>query len=382
MNERLKQFGQTIFTRMSQLAAQHGAINLGQGFPNFDGPPFVKDAAAAAMARGENQYARMFGIPPLNQAIAARWQHETGAQIDPDTQVTVTSGCQEAIAATMLGLLNPGDEVIILEPCFDTYWPCVVAAGGSVRVVTMRSPDFAIDPDELQRAFGPRTRAILVNTPHNPTGKVFSAAELGMIARLCVRHNVLAIVDEVYEKLVYAGQHLHLAAMEGMADRTVTLSSLGKTFSLTGWKVGWAIASPHLSQGIRNAHQILTFSTATPLQHGAVAAFAAPESFYADLLGAYRRRRDILLAGLESIGLRAMAPDGSYFIIADHTPFGFADDFEFCNHLTTQIRVAAIPGSALHINPHEGRHLVRFAFCKDEQTLLAAIERLKALRPR
>lgn len=379
MNERLAPFGQTIFTRMSQLAARHGAINLGQGFPNFDGPSFVKDAAIAAMNRGENQYARMFGVPPLNQAIAARWKASSGADIDPDTQVTVTSGCQEAIAATMLGLLNPGDEVIVLEPCFDTYWPCIVAAGGSVRVVTMRPPRFELDMAAVEKACTPRTRAILINTPHNPTGKVFTRDELRAVADLCLRRNLIAITDEVYERLVYTGAHIHLAALDGMADRTVTLSSIGKTFSLTGWKVGWAIASPALSQGIRNAHQILTFSTATPLQHGAAAALAAPPEFYADLLAAYRRRRDILLDGLSRIGFLCTPPDGSYFIIADYTPFGFTDDFEFCNHLTTTIGVAAIPGSALHINPTEGKTLARFAFCKDEQTLTAALERLAKL---
>ncbi len=379
---RLAPFGSTIFTEMSLLAAKHGAINLGQGFPNFDGPDFVKEAAIEAIRAGAGQYARMFGIPPLNRAIAERFCRDTGLTVDPDAEVTVTSGCTEALAAAFIGLVEPGDEVILFEPYYDSYRACVAMAGAVPRYVTLRPPDFAVDARELRAAFGPRTRAILVNTPHNPTGKVFSLQELDLVAALCREHDVVAITDEVYERLVFSGEHVRLATQPGMYPRTLTLSSLGKTFSLTGWKVGWAIAQPDLTAAVRAAHQFLTFATATPLQHGAVAALGAPDSYYAELLQAYRRRRELLVAGLEAIGFRVYPPAGTYFVLADHTAFGFPDDVSFCRHLIEEVGVAAIPPGAFYHDPADGRDLVRFAFCKDEGTLSEALERLRALRAR
>ncbi len=376
---RLARFGQTIFTEMTRLAAEHGAINLGQGFPNFDGPGFVTAAAQDALAAGHNQYARSAGVPALNAAIAARFAAATGIATDPDAEVTVTSGCTEALAATMLGLVEPGDEVVLIAPFYDAYPPDVALAGGVPRYVTLRPPEFRLDPDELRAAFGPRTRAIVVNTPHNPTGRVLDEGELGAVAELCHEFDAIAITDEVYEHMVYEGEHRSLAALPGMWERTVTLSSLGKTFSLTGWKVGWAVAPPPLTAAVRAAHQFLTFATATPLQHAAATALAAPASYYEDLLAAYRRRRDLLVAGLAEVGFGVYPPQGTYFVLADHTPFGFPDDVAFARHLTTDVGVAAIPPSVFYPDRADGRPLVRFAFCKDEATLAEAVARLGTL---
>lgn len=375
---RLAPFGSTIFTEISLLAAKCGAINLGQGFPNFDGPEFVKEPAIEAIRAGHGQYARSFGVPELNRAVAAFWAGG-GLNPDPDAEVTVTSGCTEALAASFLGLIDPGQEVILFEPYYDSYRACAAMSGAVPRFVTLRPPDFAVDPHELRRAFSPRTRAILVNTPHNPTGKVFSQAELELIASLCREHDAIAITDEVYEQLVFEGQHIRLATLDGMWQRTVTLSSLGKIFSLTGWKIGWAVAPPHLTQGVRAAHQFLTFATATPLQHGAAAALAAPASYYQEYRQAYRRRRDLLVEGLDRVGFEVYAPQGTYFVLADHTRFGYGDDVSFCRHLIEDVGVAAIPPSAFYHDPADGRKLVRFAFCKTEETLQEAIERLAAL---
>ena len=377
VSTRLAPFGETIFAEITTLAVRHEAVNLGQGFPNFDGPEFVKEAAARAIDAGHNQYARMSGIPELTAAIADRFSEATGREIDPDAEVTVTSGCTEAIPATLLGLVNQGDEVILFEPYYDSYRACVSLAGAVPRFVTLRPPAFAFDESELRAAFTPRTRAILVNTPHNPTGKVFSRAELELIATLCREHDAIAITDEVYEHLVFDGEHIRLAGLDGMDERTVTLSSLGKTFSLTGWKIGWAIAPPALTAGVRAAHQFLTYATSTPLQHGAAAALRAPKSYYEAFVTDYRRKRDLLVAGLGDLGFGVRAPAGTYFVLADHTPFGFSDDVAFCRHLIEHVGVAAIPPSAFYHDPADGRTLVRFAFCKDEATLEEAIDRMR-----
>ncbi len=374
---RLRPFGETIFAEITNLAVRHGAVNLGQGFPNFDGPSFVREAAIDAVNSGKNQYARMSGIPELCNAIADWYGSDLGRTIDPDAEVTVTSGCTEAIPATLLGLLDPGQEVIVFEPYYDSYRACVAMAGGVPRFVTLRPPDFSFDEAELRRAFTPRTRAIIVNTPHNPTGRVFRREELELIASLCREHDVLAITDEVYERLVFDGAHLRLAAFDGMAERTVTLSSLGKTFSLTGWKIGWAVARPPLTQAVRSAHQFLTYATATPLQYGAAAALRAPQSYFEEFVASYRRRRDVLVRGLLDVGFAVRPPEGTYFILADHTPFGFDSDVAFCRHLIEHVGVAAIPPSAFYADPSHGRSLVRFAFCKEEATLEEAVERMR-----
>lgn len=376
---RLAPFGSTIFTEISRLAAKYNAINLGQGFPNFDGPEFVKRAAVDAMTMGHNQYARSFGVPDLNKAIARRFEQDSGLAFDPDTEITVTNGCTEAIAATFLGLINPGDEVIMFEPFYDSYRACASMAGAEMKVITLAAPDFALDEQALRAAFTDKTKAILLNTPHNPTGKVFSRQELELIADLCKQHDVLVISDEVYEKLVFEGEHVRIATLDGMRERTLTLSSLGKTFSFTGWKIGWSIGPPELNAGVRAAHQFFTFCSATPLQHAAAAALNAPESYYTEFHDAYRKRRDLIVDGLARIGFDVYPPAGTYFVLADHSPFGFEDDMAFCRHLVEHCGVAAIPPSSFYHNREHGQSLVRFSFCKTEDELREAIRRMSQL---
>lgn len=389
--ERLRAFGTTIFAEMTRLAVKHNAVNLAQGFPDFDGPDFIKDAAQAAMRAGHNQYARTTGVPVLSAAIAEQWRARTGLAADPDIEVTVTSGCTEALAATFLGVLNPGDEIVLFEPYYDSYRACASMAGAIPKFVALRPPaagngEFTFDEDELERAVGPRTRAILVNTPHNPTGKVFTREELESIAKLCIRHGLIAITDEVYEHLVYEPglPHLSLAAFPGMAERTITLSSLGKTFSLTGWKIGWAIAPPGLTAGVRAAHQFLTFATATPLQIGAAEALKHGSVAIAEVVSMFRGNRDYLCDALRALGFGVHVPAGTYFIMADHSAIsrrlGLRDDREFCVHLTERCGVAAIPPSVFYNRADLGRSLARFAFCKRRATLEAAVERLGSLR--
>ncbi len=378
--QRLAPYGTSVFTEITRLAMEHQAVNLGQGFPDFDGPEFIKDAVIDAIRAGRNQYARSFGVAELNQAIADRMNRHGRLRVDPTTNVTVTSGCTEAIAATMLGLLNPGDEVVLFEPYYDSYPACIAMAGATPRFVTLRTPDFKIDRASLEAAFTSRTRAILINTPHNPTGKVFSVAELELIAELAQKHDTLVLTDEVYEDLVFEGEHIRIATLPGMWERTITLGSLGKSFSFTGWKIGWAIAPPELSAGIRASHQFLTFCAATPIQYGAVAALGAGDEYYERFRAEYRVRRDLLVDGLARLGFNVFVPQGTYFVLADHTPFGFSDDLAFCRHLIEHAGVAAIPPSSFYQNHSEGRKLVRFAFCKKEETLREAVQRMSVLR--
>ncbi len=378
--KRLQQFGETVFTGITELARVHDAVDLGQGYPNFDGPQFVKDAAQAAIADGHNQYSRMYGEPVLNEQIARRFELDTGIVVDPDTEVTVTSGCTEALASVCLGLLEAGDEVIVFEPFYDAYVVDTVLANGVPRYVTLRPPGFRVDPAEIRTAITDRTRAIIVNTPHNPTGRVFDRDELLAIAEICVEHDLIAISDEVYEHMVYEGEHISLATLPGMWERTVTCSSLGKTFSLTGWKIGWAVAPPPLTDALRAAHQFVTYSISTPLQFGAAAALGSDAAYYDDLLAAYRERRDVLVDGLRSVGFDLLQPQGAYFVYADHTSFGFADDVSFVEHLIETIGVAAIPPSAFYHEPADGADFVRFSFCKDISTLETAIGRMGNLQ--
>lgn len=386
--ERFAPLGTTIFAKMTALAQKHNAVNLSQGFPDFDGPDFVKAAAIDAINSGSNQYARSFGEPVLTDALATMWQSCTGQSIDPNTQLTVTSGCTEALAATFLGLINPGDEVIMFEPFYDSYRACVAMAGATARFVTLTPAEvghgeahFVFDETALRNAFkSEKIKAILVNTPHNPTGKVFTKAELELIAQLCIEHDVIAITDEVYEHLVYDENlpHLRLATFPGMAERTVTLSSLGKSFSLTGWKLGWSIASPELTAGVRSAHQFLTYASATPLEHAAAVAITQGSSYIMQLVAQYRDARRFLCNALREIGFGVIEPAGTYFIMADHTPFGFEDDVAFCQHLTEHVGVAAIPPGAFYADASQGKSLVRFCFCKQQATLDEAVRRMQA----
>ncbi|KAJ1289922.1 hypothetical protein BS78_02G202300 [Paspalum vaginatum] len=375
--KRLEKFKTTIFTQMSMLAIKHGAINLGQGFPNFDGPDFVKEAAIEAINAGKNQYARGFGVPELNSAIAERFLKDSGLHVDPDKEVTVTSGCTEAIAATVLGLINPGDEVILFAPFYDSYEATLSMAGANVKAITLRAPDFAVPLEELKAAVSNNTKAIMINTPHNPTGKMFTREELEFIATLCKKNDVLLFSDEVYDKLAFEADHISMASIPGMYERTVTMNSLGKTFSLTGWKIGWAIAPPHLTWGLRQAHSFLTFATCTPMQAAAAAALRAPDSYYEELKRDYSAKKAILLEGLEAAGFIVYPSSGTYFIMVDHTPFGFNNDIEFCEYLIREVGVVGIPPSVFYLNPEDGKNLVRFTFCKDEDTLRGAVERMK-----
>ena len=389
--DRFKPFGTTIFAEITARAIEAKAVNLGQGFPDFDGPEFIKLAAKRAIDEKPNQYAPMGGVPEFTRAIATRWERDTGQAIDPKTQVPVTAGCTEAIPATTLGLLNPGDEVILFEPYYDSYPASLAMAGAKPIYVTLHDTGgaFAFDPDELRAAVTPRTRAIVINTPHNPTGKVFSRAELEQIAALCQERDLLCVSDEVYDRLVYRdehnpdAQHISIATLPGMAERTITLNSLGKTFSLTGWKIGWAIASPELTRGVRAAHQYLTYAVSTPMQHAAAEALGAPDSYYEELTATFAARRDARARSLEHLGFKAHLPAGGYFILADHRgvsePLGLTTDVEVCHHLIQHAGVATIPPTAFYDHKQRGEHLLRFAFCKTQETIDAAVERLEKL---
>ncbi len=408
---RVAGFGTTIFTEMSALAAQHGAINLGQGFPDFPGPDFVKQAAAAAINTDLNQYAPMPGLPHLRQAVAAQWQRDHGREIDWQTEVTVTSGATEALCDAALALLDPGDRAIILEPAYDAYAPDVIMAGAEPIYVKLYPPQAGVggweigagattpnsqpptpnshvwhfDADELRAAFARRPKLILINTPHNPTGKVFTRAELELIAALCQEYDVLAIADEVYDRMVYdQAAHVSLATLPGMWDRTLTLNSVGKTFSVTGWKIGYAVGPAALNQALRAAHQWLTFATSTPFQEATAVALeiAATTGYYPQLHAEYDARRLLLRQILERAGLPTLPVEGSFFISADISALGFADDRAFCRFLTTEIGVAAIPTSAFYANPATAPALARFCFAKKHATLEAAGERLQRLRER
>jgi N-succinyldiaminopimelate aminotransferase len=379
LSARLQGFGTTIFTEMTRLANEHGAVNLGQGFPDFDGPDFVKQAAIRAIQQGHNQYCRMFGIPALNAAIAEHQQRFRGLTYDPDTEITVYSGATEAIHATIQGLCDVGDEVVLFEPYYDSYPAAVASTGAVARLVKLRPPDFAYDPAELEQALSARTRLILINTPHNPSGKVYSRAELEHIARLCQERDLIAVTDEVYEHLVFQGEHVSMASLPGMRERTVVISSLGKTFSLTGWKIGHTCAPPALTRALRTAHQFITFSTSHPFQVAAAEAYRAPDSYFSDFLSGYRQRRDRICKGLAEIGFEVLPPAGTYFVQTDIRPLGFHDDYDFCRMLPEKIGVAAIPTSVFYAQRADGRHLVRWAFCKTMPVIDAALERLRKL---
>ena len=379
ISEKLKPFGTTIFSEMTALAQQHGAINLSQGFPDFEGPSEVLDAAVAALRSGDNQYARSMGHPKLVEAIARHQARHYGLKLDPYSEVSVFSGATEGIASSLLGLLNPGDEVILFEPFYDSYPACVALVGATPRYCTLRFPDFALDVDELAFLFTDRTRLLLLNTPHNPTGKVFNENELAAIAGLCMKHDVIVLTDEVYEHLVFDGaRHVPMATLPGMKERTLSLSSAGKTFSFTGWKVGWATGPANLVAAAQAAHQFVTFSTATPMQLAVAHALEnLGESYYKEFITEYGEKRQFLLAALEEAGLTPAPPQGTYFVLADFSGIHGGDDRAFVRSLIENQGVAAIPPSVFYrAHPEEGQKLVRFAFCKRMETLKAAAERL------
>ncbi|MCB9465496.1 MAG: aminotransferase class I/II-fold pyridoxal phosphate-dependent enzyme [Candidatus Eisenbacteria bacterium] len=375
---RLHGFETTIFAEMTRLAELHGAVNLSQGFPDFAGPEFLKDAAVRAIESDHNQYARSAGLPALTEAIATSYRERFGLGYEPSTEVCVFSGATEGIACAFLGLVEPGDEVVLFEPYYDSYRACTSLAGATPRFVTLRAPSFRWNEDELRAAFSDRTKLVVLNTPHNPTGRVFSREELSLLAELCVRHDVLCLADEVYDRLVYEGHHLPIASLPGMRERTVTLGSTGKTFSLTGWKIGYATGPEPLVAALRSAHQYLTFAVATPFQHAMVLALGAPDAYFSELRTAYMERRTLLVEALRSAGFGVSSPEGTYFVLADLTPLGWDDDVAFCRHLVEEVGIAAVPPSVFYEHSEEGRRLVRFAFCKRRDTLEEAARRLAA----
>jgi N-succinyldiaminopimelate aminotransferase len=376
---RLQGFGTTIFAEMSALAVRTASINLGQGFPDTDGPSEVAKAAIAAIHAGHNQYPPGIGVPELRGAIAAHQQRFYGLEYDPDREVLVTAGATEAIAASLLALCEPGDEVVTFEPYYDSYAACISMAGARRRVVTLRPPDYDFVVDELAAAIGPRTRLVLLNSPHNPTGKVFRRDELELIANLCLEHDLLAFTDDIYEHIVYRGEHIPLATIPGMAGRTVAINSMSKTYSVTGWRVGWVIAPADLSVGIRRAHDFLTVGAAAPLQQAAVVALGFPDTYYERLAAAYRERRDALLPSLAAAGFRLHEPDGAYYVMTDIAGLTSEDDVAFALRLIRDPGVAAVPGSSFFSRPELGRTKLRFAFPKRLETLRAAAERLAKL---
>ncbi|MDH6137854.1 N-succinyldiaminopimelate aminotransferase [Kitasatospora sp. MAA4] len=383
LNRRLAGMGTTIFAEMSALATATGSINLGQGFPDTDGPASVAQAAADAVLNGRgNQYPPGPGIPELRTAIAEHQQRFYGLSYDPDTEVLVTAGATEAIAAAMFALLEPGDEVIAFEPFYDSYAACIAMAGATRVPLTLRPPSFRPDLDALRAAITPRTRLLLLNTPHNPTGMVLTPEELATIAELACEHDLLVVTDEVYEHLVFHTGHHPIAALPGMRERTVSISSAGKTFSFTGWKVGWVTAAPELVAAVRTAKQYLTYVSAGPFQYAVAEALRLPDSYFADFRADLLRKRDLLADGLSSAGFQVFEPAGTYFITTDITPLGEKDGIEFCRSLPARCGVVAIPNAVFYDDTEAGRSLVRFTFCKQEAVLNEAVERLSKLRAR
>jgi len=379
LTSRLQGFGTTIFAEMSALALETGSINLGQGFPDTDGPAAVSEAAIAAIRAGHNQYPPGIGIPELRAAIVRHQRHWYGLDFDAEHEVLVTAGATEAIAAALLALCEPGDEVLTFEPYYDSYAACIAMAMAERRVVQLRTPDFRFDPDALARAVTPRTRILLLNSPHNPTGKVFDALELEQIARVCIEHDLIAITDEVYEHIVFEGSHIPLATLPGMRDRTLLISSGGKTFSFTGWKVGWVCGPAPLVRAVRTAKQFLTYVNAGPLQYGIAVGLDLPDASFAELAADLRTKRDRLTDGLTAAGLEVFASPGTYFLTVDIRSIGEADGIAFCRSLPERCGVVAVPNAVFYDDVDAGRTLVRFACCKQLDVIDEAVLRLGKL---
>ena len=381
LSAKAAQFTESVIREMTRLALQYGAVNLSQGFPDFAAPAEIKRAAQDAIAADVNQYAITWGAKSLRNAIAEKFERTGGFAIDPEREITVCCGSTEAMMSSMMAIINPGDEVVVFEPFYENYGPDAILSGARPRFVKLHAPEWRFDPDELAAAFTPATKAIILNTPNNPTGKVFTRAELEEIRDLCIRWNSFAITDEIYEHMLYDGaKHISMATLDGMRERTITINALSKTYSVTGWRVGWAIAPPEVSSAIRKVHDFLTVGAAAPLQEAGVAALKSPSSYYESLAKDYLARRDRLLEILTGAGFQCFKPHGAYYIMTDIAAFGFPDDVAFAKYLVKEIGVAAVPGSSFYRNPADGRTHLRFTFCKTEKTFQAAAERLAKLK--
>lgn len=377
-SHKASQFTESVIREMSRIAAAHQAVNLAQGFPDFPAPAAIKQAAADAIFADINQYAITWGSKPLRDAIAAKTQRDYGITLDPETQITVCCGSTEGMIATLLATVNPGDEVVIFQPFYENYGPDVILCGATPRYVTLKPPSFSFDPAELEAAFSERTRAIIINTPNNPTGKVFSQSELEHIAALCKRYDALAITDEIYEHILYDNAaHIALAALPGMAERTIIVNSISKTYSVTGWRIGYVAASPAITQSVRKVHDFLTVGAAAPLQAAAAAAMQFGPEYYQELSDFYGERRDYLLNALTALGFTCSQPAGAYYIMADISQLGWTDDVAFARHLAVNVGVAVVPGSSFYTAEAPDRHrFIRFCFCKNFETLQSAVARL------
>ena len=386
ISEKAKRFTESVIRDMTRQAQLHGAINLAQGFPDFPAPAEIKRAAQEAIAAEINQYAITWGAKSLRQAIAAKMRKCQGLEIDPEAEITVCCGSTEAMIASLLAITNAGDEIVVFEPFYENYGPDAILSGARPRFVRLHPPaeaagEWGFDERELRAGFGPHTKAIILNTPNNPTGKVFTRAELEFIRDLCVEFDVLAITDEIYEHILYDNaKHLSIATLDGMRGRTITINSLSKTYSVTGWRVGWAVASPLLTSAIRKVHDFLTVGAPAPLQEAGATALSLADSYYETLAASYRARRDRLLPALRQAGFKTFVPRGAYYIMTEISGFGFADDVSFAQHLVKEIGVASVPGSSFYSHPELGAHQVRFAFCKTDATLDEAARRLLKLK--
>lgn len=383
ISRKASQFTESVIREMTRLALEHGAMNLAQGFPDFAAPAEVKEAAQRAIAADVNQYAITWGAREFRRAIAERFEHDTGLAIDPEREITVTCGATEAMIASLLAIVDPGEEVVVFEPFYENYGPDAIICGAVPRFVQLRPPHWRFDPDELQAAVNDRTRAVILNTPNNPTGKVFSRQEMAVIAEAVLSSSAYVITDEIYQYITYDGtRHLSMATLPGMRERTITLNALSKTYSVTGWRVGYAIAVPEVSNAIRKMHDFLTVGAAAPLQEAGVTALRMPEDYYRRLAIEYERRRDRMLKSLSGAGFRCYKPCGAYYIMTDISAFGFPNDVEFANYLVREIGVAVVPGSSFYSDPGAGRQQVRFCFSKTDATLDEAARRLSKLTRR
>jgi aminotransferase len=388
LSDKVERFTESVIREMTRQAMLHGAVNLAQGFPDFPAPAEIKKAAQDAIAADVNQYAITWGAKSLRNAIARQMQEWQGIAVDPERQITVCCGSTEAMISTLLAVCNKGDEVVIFEPFYENYGPDAVLSGAKPVFVKLRPPatadgEWTFDERELRAAFHNHTKAVILNTPNNPTGKVFTRAELELVRDLCVQFNVLAITDEIYEHILYDGaQHISMAQLEGMSERTVTINGLSKSYSVTGWRVGWAVGPPAITNAIRKVHDFLTVGAPAPLQEAGASALELPRSYYENLANGYRARRDRLMPALTEAGFRCFRPRGAYYVMTDVSGFGFADDVAFTQYLVKEIGVAAVPGSSFYNDPRDGAKQVRFAFCKRDVTLDEAGKRLKKLRHR